>query len=70
METIDEMELLFGTEATFEFCRLNAWKYRSRAMLKNGEEDMSKSDWYIRKAAELKVKMNKEKIYDRRTQDI
>ena len=70
METIDEMELLFGTQATFEFCRLNAWKYRSRAMNKNGLEDLKKSDWYIRKAAELKTKMNMEGIYDRRTENI
>ena len=70
METIDEMELLFGIEATFEFCRLNAWKYRARAQNKNGEEDMQKSDWYIRKAAELKTKMKMEGIYERRTENI
>lgn len=70
METIDEMEVLFGLQATFEFCRLNAWKYRARANEKGGQEDLEKSDWYIRKAAELKVKMNKEKIYDRRTESI
>ena len=66
METIDEMETLFGTKATFDFCRLNAWKYRARALAKNGEEDMKKSDWYIRKAAELKTKLRMEGVYDRR----
>lgn len=70
METIDEMELLFGTLATYEFCRLNAWKYRARATRKNGEEDLKKSDWYIRKAAELKTKMKLEGIYERRTENI
>jgi len=54
MECIDEMQLIFGTEATMHFCLLNAWKYRYRAAGKNGAEDMKKSDWYIRKYAELK----------------
>lgn len=70
METIDEMELLFGLQATYDFCRLNAWKYRARANAKNGEEDMQKSDWYIRKAAELKTKLRMEGAYDRRTESI
>lgn len=47
METIDEMEMIFGTAATMEFCKLNAWKYRARALYKNGEEDIKKSDWYL-----------------------
>lgn len=70
METIDEMEVLFGLESTYDFCRLNAWKYRARAQAKNGDEDMKKSDWYIRKAAELKVRMKQEGIYERRTESI
>ena len=70
METIDEMEVLFGTNATFEFCRLNAWKYRARANAKNGQEDMEKSDWYIRKAAELKTKLRMDGAYDHRTEGI
>lgn len=70
METIDEMEVLFGAKATFDFCRLNAWKYRARANAKNGQEDMEKSDWYIRKAAELKAKMKVEGTYDHRTESI
>lgn len=53
METIDEMIVIFGKAATRMFCILNAWKYRSRALEKNGEEDLAKSDWYIRKAREL-----------------
>lgn len=70
METIEEMEVLFGANATFDFCRLNAWKYRARANAKNGQEDMEKSDWYIRKAAELKAKMKLEGTYERRTESI
>ncbi len=55
MECIDEMIAIFGERSTYEFCRLNAWKYRYRADLKGQhDEDMAKADWYIKKAAELK----------------
>ncbi len=54
MECIDEMVLVFGTEATKNFCLLNAWKYRYRAGAKGGDEDLRKSDWYMAKYAELK----------------
>lgn len=53
MECIDEMLLVFGREATAYFCLCNAWKYRKRAIYKNGEEDMNKSDWYLKKYEEL-----------------
>lgn len=53
MECIDEMILVFGEEAVKNFCLCNAWKYRYRAADKNGEEDLKKSDWYIKKYKEL-----------------
>lgn len=53
MECIDEMVLIFGKEATAHFCLCNAWKYRARALYKNGEEDMQKSHWYLNKYKEL-----------------
>lgn len=53
MECIDEMILIFGKEAVANFCLCNAWKYRYRAMYKNGEEDMKKSHWYMAKYKEL-----------------
>lgn len=53
MECIDEMLLIFGKEAVKNFCICNAWKYRKRAMFKNGQEDIDKSDWYINKYKEL-----------------
>lgn len=56
MESIDEMVLVFGKEAVKHFCVCNAWKYRYRAALKNGEEDIKKSDWYIAKYKELSEK--------------
>ena len=53
MESIDEMVLVFGAEAVKNFCLCNVWKYRYRAADKNGEEDLKKSDWYMRKYKEL-----------------
>lgn len=54
MECIDEMIAVFGREAVMHFCLLNVWKYRKRAVFKNGEEDLKKSDWYMKKYIELK----------------
>ena len=59
MECIDEMLLLFGKKEVMSFCKLNAWKYRYRAMDKNGQEDINKSDYYIKKYKELKDEMDK-----------
>ena len=55
-ESIEEMEMVFGTEAVMHFCLCNVWKYRYRAADKNGEEDLRKSDWYMKKYYELKNK--------------
>lgn len=61
IECIDEMELVFGPEATADFCLLNCWKYRYRAGLKNnGYQDLEKSDWYMNKYKELKEKIEKQ----------
>ena len=57
MECIDEMVAVFGREAVMHFCLLNVWKYRKRAVFKNGEEDLKKSDWYMKKYLELKGDM-------------
>ena len=54
MECIDEMVAVFGKEAVMNFCLCNVWKYRKRAIFKNGEEDLKKSDWYMKKYVELK----------------
>ncbi len=53
MECIDEMILIFGKDVVKHFCLCNAWKYRRRALYKNGEEDIQKSHWYINKYKEL-----------------
>lgn len=48
IETIWEMISLYGIEETKSFCKLNAHKYRARANDKGGDEDMKKSDYYIK----------------------
>lgn len=53
MECFDEMLLVFGKETVANFCLCNAWKYRYRAVYKNGEEDIKKSHWYMNKYKEL-----------------
>lgn len=53
MECIDEMIAIFGKEKVKAFCLLNVWKYRKRAVFKNGKEDLKKSDWYMKKYIEL-----------------
>ena len=53
-EVIDEMLLVFGPQKTYDFCILNAWKYRSRAPYKgNTEQDMEKADRYMQMAKQI-----------------
>lgn len=58
IECIDEMIMVFGIEMVMTFCLCNVWKYRKRAIYKNGKEDMKKADWYMNKYAELKAKFD------------
>lgn len=53
MECIDEMILVFGEATVADFCLCNVWKYRKRALHKNGQEDLDKADWYMNKYKEL-----------------
>lgn len=53
MECIEEMITLFGREVVKHFCLCNIHKYRYRASAKNGEEDIKKSDFYVKKYKEL-----------------
>lgn len=52
-ECIDVMLAMFGVEAVKHFCMCNAYKYRFRSTLKNGEEDIKKAEWYESKLIEL-----------------
>lgn len=59
MECWDEMELIWGSEALILFCEMNAWKYRYRAAEKDSPDvDLKKSDVYMKKAYELKNRVN------------
>lgn len=53
MECFDEFMLIYGKEAAKHACLFNIHKYRYRATDKNGQEDLKKSDWYMRKYKEL-----------------
>lgn len=59
IECIDEMIQVFGKQAVMDFCLCNVWKYRYRALSKNGKEDIEKSDWYMKKYLELKEQLKK-----------
>lgn len=53
IECLDEMIMVFGKEVVAAFCLCNVWKYRYRAASKGQEEDLKKSDFYMRKYKEL-----------------
>lgn len=59
-ECIDIMEELFGIQAVIDFCKCNIFKYRFRATQKNGDEDISKAEWYENKLIELNRKLRGE----------
>ena len=50
MECIDALEIAFGKQAVFDFCRCNAFKYLWRYKNKNGKEDLDKANWYLMRA--------------------
>lgn len=53
-EAIEEMIIVFGRDAVIDFCRINAWKYKTRAPFKGKlDDDLKKADWYINKVKEL-----------------
>lgn len=53
-EVIDEMLIVFGPQKTFDFCILNAWKYRARAPFKdNMNQDMDKANRYLEMAKQI-----------------
>lgn len=54
IECIEAMEIAFGTEATVNFCKCNAFKYVWRYKNKNGKEDLEKAMWYLDKAVDLR----------------
>ena len=64
IEVIDMMEKIWGTAYLYIWCTLTSFKYRMRMGTKPGsslEEDLRKEQWYLKKAAELKEKLNQQK---------
>jgi hypothetical protein len=64
IEVIDMMEKIWGTAYLYIWCILTSYKYRMRMGTKPGsslEEDLRKEQWYLKKAAELKEKLNQHK---------
>ena len=53
IECIDNMCLIFGATATYNYCLINAYKYTSRYKFKNGMEDLQKARWYLDHAVSL-----------------
>lgn len=71
-ECIEEMLEIFGPEAVYWFCRLNAYKYTYRAGEKEGqsaERDEAKAAWYRRYAVSLIPQMEERKNENRDNQD-
>ena len=59
VEVIDMMVKIFGVNATYHFCLLNAFKYRMRMGLKSPNtteflNDLAKEKWYLKMAAVYK----------------
>lgn len=52
-ECIEEMLEKFGREKLMAFCELNSYKYKYRAEMKNGKEDLEKAFWYEAKLDNL-----------------
>ena len=52
LECIEAMEMIFGKEAVYDFCVLNAFKYIWRWKHKNGSEDLDKAKWYLTRSKE------------------
>ena len=61
-ECIEEMLDKFGTEKLQAFCELNAYKYRYRHTLKNGDQDLEKANWYDVMKSKLESSSDKNRI--------
>ena len=65
-EVIDEMLIVFGPQKTYDFCILNAWKYRARAAFKGStDQDMEKANRYLemaKQASEIGIQIDVNKL--------
>lgn len=58
-ECIDVIEAMFTREEFIGFLKGNIFKYRFRSHLKNGTEDIKKSEWYETKLMDTLSKGDK-----------
>ena len=61
MEVIDMMEKIYGTKNTIMWCEMTAYKYAMRMGFKptdDIQQEIDKRNWYLKKAKELKQKLN------------
>ena len=71
IEVIEMMLRIYGPQKTFDFCEMNAFKYRMRMGTKPGndiQEDLKKEKWYLAKAKEIKeiYKIDDHNLFDKK----
>ena len=62
IECIDAMQSAFGATELEAYCKIAAFKYIWRCEKKNGNEDIRKAIWYLKKYLSLKEKKEVEKV--------
>lgn len=62
IECIDAMQSAFGTAELEAYCKIAAFKYIWRCERKNGNEDIHKAIWYLKKYLSLKEQKEVEKV--------
>lgn len=62
IECIDAMQSAFGDTELEAYCKIAAFKYIWRCEKKNGNEDIRKAIWYLKKYLSLKEKKEVKKV--------
>lgn len=62
IECIDAMQSAFGATELEAYCKIAAFKYIWRCERKNGNEDIRKAIWYLKKYLSLKEQKEVEKV--------
>ena len=67
VEVIEMMKKIWGITATYNFCQMNAFKYRMRMGTKPGNDiiqDLDKEKWYLKQAHILKEQIDSMSVYN------
>ena len=67
VEVIEMMKKIWGITATYNFCQMNAFKYRMRMGTKPGNDifqDLDKEKWYLEQAHILKEQIDSMGVYN------